>query len=93
MQPKCAQYWPNEEIEDKNQGTTFGHINVYCRGEEIVDAEDLDYPNLRITDVIRRELDIEDTKASDDKDGTNSKIMAAINVLISHKFLWFHLIF
>ena len=79
MQPKCAQYWPNEEIEDKNQGTTFGHINVYCRGEEIVDAEDLDYPNLRITDVIRRELDIEDTKASDDKNGANSKIMVAIN--------------
>ena len=90
MQPKCAQYWPNEEIEDKSQGTTFGNMNVYSRGEDIIDAEDLDYPNLRITDVIRRELDIEDTKASNDDNGSNSKIRVAINDYYKSEF---HLIF
>ena len=39
MQPKCAQYWPNEETEDENQGTAFGNMKVYSRGEEIVDAQ------------------------------------------------------
>ena len=80
MQPKCAQYWPDEEVQDQNQGTAFGHINVYTRGEDIVDAEDLGYPNLRITDLIRRNLEIEDTKASNGKDGIKGKLISVISV-------------
>ena len=65
-QQKCAQYWPDEETQgDQNDGIEFGSLSICSRGEDMIDADDLGYPNLRISDVIKRELELKDNKTSD----------------------------
>ena len=65
-QQKCAQYWPDEETEgDQNGGMEFGNLSIQSRGEDLIDADDLGYPNLRISDVIKRDLELKENKTSD----------------------------
>ena len=65
-QQKCAQYWPDEETDgDQNDGIEFGTLSIYSRGEDLIDADDLGYPNLRISDVIKRDLELKENKTSD----------------------------
>ena len=65
-QQKCAQYWPDEETEgNQNGGIEFGTLSIHSRGEDLIDADDLGYPNLRISDVIKRDLEVKENKTSD----------------------------
>ena len=65
-QQKCAQYWPDEETEgNQNDGIEFGTFCIHSRGEDMIDADELGYPNLRISDVIKRDLELKDNKTSD----------------------------
>ena len=64
-QQKCAQYWPDEETEgNQNGGIEFGTLSIHSRGEDLIDADDLGYPNLRISDVIKRDLELKENKTS-----------------------------
>ena len=65
-QQKCAQYWSDEQTEgDQNDGIEFGTLRIHSQGEDMIDADDLGYPNLRISDVIKRDMELKDNKTSD----------------------------